>query len=567
MKENYIEPFDRFLLMLKNDKAEILKIYTYAIFHGLVYLSLPLGIQSIINLIQGGLVSTSWIILVIFVISGVAVTGILQVKKLKLTEYLQQKIFTRAAFEFASRVPRIKMSEFNQHYAPELMNRFFDTITLQKGLSKILMDFSTASIQVIFGLVLLSLYHPFFIIFSLILVLLIYAIFKLTAKKGLKSSLEESKNKYEVAHWLEELARTNMSFKLAGYTNLPLERINHSTTKYIDARETHFKILVTQYIMMIIFKVLVATGLLAVGGYLVIEQQMNIGQFVAAEIIILLVLSSVEKLILSLETIYDVLTAVDKIGYITDLEVDSDGGSFIQKECDKGGLKIEASNLSFKYSDNIKNTLNNINLEIDHNERLMISGKTDSGKSTLLNILSGVYSPQSGFLSYNDLPLGNLNLMHLHSLIGDCLMVEDLFEGTLYENISMGRPDATFENVQWAVKSLGLDETIKALPKGYETRIKPLGQQFSKGVVSKIILARSIADKPKLLLVKDLFATLPLSERKQIFDFLISRDNKWTLVVSSSDIELAKKMNQILIIKDGEILKKGKYEEVKDLLN
>jgi ABC-type bacteriocin/lantibiotic exporter with double-glycine peptidase domain len=566
MKENYMEPFDRFLLMLKKDKADILKIYTYAIFHGLVYLSLPLGIQSIINLIQGGLVSTSWIILVVFVISGVAITGVLQVKKLQLTEYLQQKIFTRAAFEFASRVPRIKMSEFNKHYAPELMNRFFDTITLQKGLSKILMDFSTASIQVVFGLILLSMYHPFFIVFSLILVLLVYSIFKLTAKKGLKSSLEESKNKYEVAHWLEELARTNMSFKLAGYTNLPLERINNSTTKYIDARETHFKILITQYIMMVIFKVLVATGLLAVGGYLVINQQMNIGQFVAAEIIILLVLSSVEKLILSLETIYDVLTAVDKIGYITDLEVDSDGGSLIPKEDSKGGLKVEIKNLSFKYSDNIKNTLNHISLDIDHNERLMISGKTDSGKSTLINILSGVYSPQSGFLSYNDLPLGNLNLMHLHSLIGDCLMVEDLFEGTLYENISMGRPDATFENVQWAVKSLGLDETIKSLPKGYETRIKPLGQQFSKGVVSKIILARSIADKPKLLLVKDLFATLPYNERNQIFDFLISDKNKWTLVVSSSDVELAKKMDQILIIKDGEILKKGNYEEVKNLL-
>lgn len=561
-----MEPFDRFLLMLKKDKAEILKIYTYAIFHGLVYLSLPLGIQSIINLIQGGLVSTSWIILVIFVISGVAITGVLQVKKLQLTEYLQQKIFTRAAFEFASRVPRIKMSEFNKHYAPELMNRFFDTITLQKGLSKILMDFSTASIQVIFGLILLSMYHPFFVVFSLILVLLVYSIFKLTAKKGLKSSLEESKNKYEVAHWLEELARTNMSFKLAGYTNLPLERINNSTTKYIDARETHFKILITQYIMMVIFKVLVATGLLAVGGYLVINQQMNIGQFVAAEIIILLVLSSVEKLILSLETIYDVLTAVDKIGYITDLEVDSDGGTLIPKEDIKGGLKVEIKNLSFKYSDNIKNTLNNINVEINHNERLMISGNTDSGKSTLINILSGVYSPQSGFLSYNDLPLGNLNLMHLHSLIGDCLMVEDLFEGTLYENISMGRPDATFENVQWAVKSLGLDETIKSLPKGYETRIKPLGQQFSKGVVSKIILARSIADKPKLLLVKDLFATLPYNERNQIFDFLISDKNKWTLVVSSSDMELAKKMDQILIIKDGEILKKGTFEEVKNLL-
>ncbi|MDZ7846569.1 MAG: hypothetical protein U5L96_07265 [Owenweeksia sp.] len=158
------------------------------------------------------------------------------------------------------------------------MNRFFDTMSVQKGLSKILIDFSTASLQVVFGLVLLSFYHPFFIAYSVILAISVLAIFRFSAKRGLNSSLNESKHKYQVAHWLEELARTNTTFKLAGQTDLPLQPTNQYTNEYLNACESHFKVLLQQYSLMVMFKVLVAAGLLVMGGLLVMEQQMNIGQ-------------------------------------------------------------------------------------------------------------------------------------------------------------------------------------------------------------------------------------------------------------------------------------------------
>ena len=207
--ETQLTPTKRFWKLLKPDSEEIKNIYVYAVFSGLVSLSLPLGIQAIVNLIQGGQISTSWIILVIVVILGIGLTGLLQIFQLGITENLQQRIFTRAAFEFAYRIPRIRLDALYKQYAPELANRFFDTLTVQKGLSKILIDFSSASLQIVFGLILLSLYHPFFVLFSFILVLLVYVIIRFTAKRGLETSLTESKYKYKIAHWLEELARTN----------------------------------------------------------------------------------------------------------------------------------------------------------------------------------------------------------------------------------------------------------------------------------------------------------------------------------------------------------------------
>ncbi len=564
---NYISPVRRFWMLLKPDRKEIKNVYVYSIVNGLVNLSLPVGIQAIINLIQGGQISTSWVVLVIFVIAGIIVAGLLQVSQMRITENLQQKIFVRAAFEFTYRLPRIKLEALYKRYAPELMNRFFDVMSVQKGVSKILIDFSTASIQVIFGLVLLSLYHPFFIVFSFILVVLIYSIFKFTGKLGLKTSLEESKYKYNVAHWLQELARTNVTFKMAGNTEMALSKTEKETSKYIKARESHFKILVQQYYLMIAFKVLVAAGLLIIGGILVMEQQMNIGQFVAAEIIILLVLGSVEKLIVSLEVLYDVLTSLEKIGQVTDLELDKATGIDISKESLEGGIKIEFNNVDFCYPDQDKKILDGFSMVIEKNERVMIAGNNDSGKSTLISLIAGTYLPISGYIGYNDFPQGNINPMILRGIIGECLSSELLFEGTILENITMGREKATFDNVKWAIKNLGLEKIIKNLPEGYDTHIYPQGQQFSKSVVNKLLLARSIADQPKLLILKDMLVHMSPKERERILTFLTADENPWTFVIISSDAQIAKHMDKIAIIADGKLNKIGNYSEMKSFIN
>ncbi len=540
-------PMERFWALLKPDQKEIRNVYFYSVFNGLVSLSLPIGIQAIINLIQGGQISTSWFVLVLFVIGGIAFSGYLQISQLKITENLQQKIFSRAAFEFAYRIPKIKLEALYKHYAPELMNRFFDVVSVQKGLSKILIDFSMASIQVLFGLLLLSLYHPFFIFFSLILLFLLFIIFKYTAKKGLITSLKESKHKYNVANWLQEVARTHITIKLAGKTDLPVQRVDEATGEYINERDAHFKILMQQYFLMVGFKVVVGAGLLIVGSILVVEQQMNIGQFVASEIIILLVLSSVEKLILSLETIYDVLTSLEKIGQVTDLELEDSEGMIIDNN-EKLGYDVEISNLTFSYPFTSKTIFEDLSLHVKAGEKVLISGKNDSGKSTLLSLLTGLYPSQKGYVAYDGIPLGNLDIQNLRSNIGDCLMEELLFEGTLLENISIGREKATFENVKWAIESLGLGDFVKSLPNGYNTIIDLQGKQFSKGIIDRLLLARSIADKPKVLLIKDSFGSF-LPERKEaIIDFITQQP--WTLFIASQDVFIREKVDRVVEIEN-----------------
>lgn len=553
MGENALTPIERFWRLLRPDRKEIRSIYVYAIFSGIINLSLPLGIQAIINLIQGGQVSTAWVVLVSVVVAGVAITGVLQIAQLRITENLQQKIFARSAFEFAFRIPKVKMEAIYKHYAPELMNRFFDTLTLQKGISKILIDFSTAFLQVIFGLILLSFYHPFFILFSLILIVLVYAIFRFTGVRGLRTSLVESKYKYKVAHWLEELARTGTTFKLAGNTDFPLSRMNTEVDSYLNARESHFNILVQQYSLMILFKVLVAAGLLAMGGILVMQQAMNIGQFVAAEIIILLVMSSVEKLVMSMESIYDVLTALEKIGQVVDLELERTEGVHTICKSDDHGMQVQLNAINFTYPDGDRQVLKAVSLEIKGGERVIVTGSNGSGKSTLLQIIAGLYDVNSGAVSYNGLVKGSLNLDSLRSSIGDRLAHEQLFDGTVLENIAIGRPEATFEQVQWAVKNLRLETFISNLPLGFDTPLDPMGRKLPKSVIQKLLLARAIVHKPKLLLLEDALEHLDAAERAAIVDFLVDEKQDWSIVAVSGDAYFQSKVNRVGTMNNGEL--------------
>lgn len=497
--------------------------------------------------------TTSWIVLIGLVVLGVLLTGLLQISQLRITENLQQKIFTRAAFEFSYRIPRVKMEALYKHYVPELMNRFFDIVTVQKGLSKMLIDFSSATLNVIFGLLLLSLYHPFFILFSVILMFLVFAVFRLTINRGLRTSLKESKHKYQVVHWLEELARTQTTFKLAGATDLPLHRTDGHVADYLRERENHFRVLVQQYGLMVIFKALVTAGLLILGGILVMDQQMNIGQFVAAEIIILLILASVEKLVQTMETVYDVLTALEKVGQVTDLELEPHSSASIVLPDSPIGLSVQMEAVSFTYPDQTRPVLDNLSLSLAPGDRLLIMGGNGSGKSTLLNMLAGLYEPHSGALSYDGMPRGNLDLTALRSQIGDCLIQEHLFQGTLLENIAMGRKDATLENVKWAVQHMNLEDFVRSLPNGYNTVLDPQGKKLPRSTVQKLLLARSIADKPRLLLIDDPFEQIAAEDRERIMRFLTDSQHRWTLVISASDPLLLGLCGKALRLEQGRI--------------
>lgn len=551
MNNSPLSPWDRFFNLLKLERKDIFQIFYYALFSGIVALSLPLGIQAIINLIQGAEISSSWIVLIVLVTLGAVFNGLLQLMQLRIIETMQQRIFTRSSFELTYRFPKMAMEELRNYYPPELANRFFDNLTIQKGLTKILIDVPAALLQVIFALLLLSFYHPLFIAYGLVLLGGVYIVFKYSIQKGVSTSLEESKYKYKVAHWIQEVARSVVSFKLSGKTNLALHKNDLLVDKYLNAREKHFGVIKSQYIKMIVFKALITAGLLSIGGLLVLGQQMNIGQFVAAEIIILLVIASIEKLIIGLETLYDMLTSIEKLGQVVDKPLESRTGEIVDL---KERLKIELDHLSYSVPNREKPILSDINLRIEKKNILLIQGESGSGKSTLLRILAGLIKPTKGSLFVNQLNSQGILINHYRAQLGLSLSEEYPFEGSLRENLTFNDRSITDDQIYKVIEKVGLLDFLTELPHGLNTEINPEGRQISYTNSKKIILARAILKSPQLLILEDALDQFSQSETKEIIDYLTNPQHPWSLVVVSSNDYWKNFATQVIKLTKGKLV-------------
>jgi len=560
------ESLNKFFKIIRLEKKEVTAIYFYAILSGVIQLSLPLGIQTIINFSQAAAgiakLPVSIILLIFIVLVGILVSGILQVNQMKIVEKIEQSIFTRFSLDFAHKIPKIDSTELNKNHLPELMNRFFEIISLQKGLSKILLDIPLAVIQIIFGLILLSFYNSTFIILGLLLILLLFFIFKYTTKKGLNAAYDESENKYEVASWLEEIARSYKTFKISSRNNYHLKRTDDLVKDYLVSKTTHFEILKFQYWSLIVFKLLISAMMLIIGAVLLIRQQLNIGQFIAAEIVILLILSAVEKLILNLEITYNILTGVEKLSVITEKKSEIQGK--MPYVSDGKGITIDVQQLNFKFDDS-RTLLENINFNILPGTKVCIMGDGGSGKSILLELIGGTLKNFDGVINVNNIPINNIDQREYRKNIGIFYNEQDIFDGTIYENICIGNTNVSPDDIMKYAEMLEIKEFISQLPEGLSTKLQPTGKGLSTIIAKKILLLRAIAHQPELLVLDEPFELAGAESSKKISKYLIDIPNTTCMIVSGY-IPFAKRADLIIWLEKGKIKHIGKPDTILPLV-
>jgi len=530
-------PLRRLFRLIKAERRDIGLLYLYAIIGGLISLALPLGIQAIFNFVSFGQLITSWVILIVVVIIAVGLSGGLQVLQLTVVEHLQRRIFVNSAFEFAFRIPRLDPKQLKGRYVPELVNRFFDTINVQKSISKLLMDLPQSSLQIFFGLALLSLYHPLFLVFGLVLVALLVLLFRITGPMGLRASLEESKYKYQVAHWLEDLGRSLDLFKTYNHTDLPMERTDKLVQNYLGARKKHFNVLLIKYWMMVVFKLLIIGTLLILGSVLVRNNEINIGQLVASEIIIILLVNSVEKLILSLETVYDVLTALEKIGYVTDMPLDSQDGHGVPVEADRPGFDIKFGNVSLQANTPLP-LLRNLNSHIRSGEIVRMGSCNSASVQGLMQILVGYRDDFSGTVAINGVSIKSLNKEEYRKSIAPVFSDREIFDGSILENIIMDAhvlSPAEMAQLMGCLHATGLENFIESQADGLKTRLLPQGEGLAGTIRSKLVLTRALMTEASLLILHSPFRGLNHLEREGFLKYLREhRAGVTTIIVSDN---------------------------------
>ncbi|MCZ2484822.1 peptidase domain-containing ABC transporter [Aquirufa antheringensis] len=524
-----ISPLKRVQALIQDHKKEITSIYLFSILGGIVNLSLPLGVQTIIGLVMGATMVTSIYVLIFLVVLGVFLMGLFQINQMKIIESIQQKIFAHYAYDFAQKLPSLDLKQMDKYHIPEKVNRFFDTLNIQKGFAKLLLDIPVATVQIVFGIILLSLYHPLFIILGLILLLLLGLILFYTSKKGIETSIEESTYKYEVAGFFGEIARTIKTFKFSQGSDLNLIRTDENVMGYLAARTTHFHVLLFQYKSLIFFKIALTTLMLTLGSYLLINQQLNVGEFVAAEIVIMLVIGAVEKLITSLDSAYDVFTGLEKLASVTDSPLETSGELTVDTQ---QGLEIEMKNFSFEFEPG-KPVLHSINLHINPGEKIQIAGPAGAGKSILMRVLTGNYIDFKGTLLINKVPIKNYSLASLRKHTGILLQNQEIFKGTVWENISLGNKDISPSMILATANELGFADFLNHFTKGFDTDIEPLGKKTPQSIVKKILLLRALCGDKRLVLLENPWSGLEPELAKRIQAYLVQL--KATVLVSTNE--------------------------------
>ncbi|MDN3655345.1 ATP-binding cassette domain-containing protein [Ferruginibacter paludis] len=531
----------KFYQILRLDKVDISSIYAFAIMAGVVQLSLPLGIQTIISFVMAGSVSTSIVVLIIMVVFGTFLNGLLQVRQLEIIEKLKQKIFLRYGLEFSDRLPKLDNEKLDNYYLPELVNRFFDTVSLQKGLEKLLLDLPAAIIQILLGLMLLSFYHPVFIGFGIMLIFIIMLILYFTSPQGLALALQSSDYKYKVAAWLQETARVVKSFKYSK-SDLHITKTDEFIGGHLAARTNYFKILLIQFWSLISFKIIVTAAMLIVGSILLVNQQINVGQFIAADIVIIAIIGSVEKVIISLDKVYDALVSIEKLGKVA--EADTETGGELQLEHTQKGVAIQFMNTSFTYPDG-KNILNNINFSIKAGQLVHVRGVSGSGKSTLLRLLTGAYKNFGGNILIDGQSISNYNLQSIRNATGILVNSQDIFTGSLLENITMGNPGVSINDVEDYIEKFGLIEFVQSSKQGMYVLLDPVGKRLSKQVRQKILLIRAMLGGHRLLLLEEPFEYLDKPTSAILLNWLKNQKNT-TILIASDDENLTQECDSVL---------------------
>ncbi len=486
-------PWQRLLHFLRPEWSDIFTVLIYSLIIAILTLATPLAVESLVNTVAFGRLVQPIIVLSAILFGFLAFSAALRALQTFVVEIVQRRLFARMASDLSWRLPRVDYSTVESSNTQELLNRFFDVVTVQKVVSQFLLDGISIVLTTLIGMTVLAFYHPMLLAFDMVLIVAIGLILFVLGYGAVGTSIRESKFKYSTAAVLEEIARCKLLFKGAGGPDYALYRIDTQVAGYLDARKRHFRVLLRQTLSALMLQALASTVLLALGGWLVIVGELTLGQLVAAELIVSVIVSSVAKFGKHLESFYDLMASIDKLGYLMDLPVEESQGAVTIPTDRPFELRFGAPDSPSQWT-------------VSPGECVSVRGSEHATKE-LFNQLYGLQSIQSGTVRISDIDLRDLRsdlLRREVSLVRDV----EVLEGTIAENIVIGRIDISNEVIWGAIRAVGLEQRINSLPLGIRAPLNIDGSPLTRSEVIRLIFARAVANRPRLLLIDSVLDSL-----------------------------------------------------------
>ncbi len=542
-------PGKRLIRLFQPDRTDVIAVAVFAMAMGVLLLATPIAVQALVNSVAQGGAIPPLIVVSLLLLLGLSLAGVLSAMQTWIVEILQRRLFARTVADLAARLPRISLEIYDRRYGPELVNRFFDVITIQKTCASLLLNGLSLFLSVLVGLVMLAFYHPLLLAFDILLLAVIGLIVFAPLRKGVQTAIEESEAKYAVAAWLEELARHPYLFRSSGVQTMVTETSDRVVGQYLDNRSAHYRVLFRQIVSAIGLHVFASTGLLGIGGFLVIQGSLTLGQLVAAELIVTLIVSSVAKMGKHLESYYDLMAATTKVSSLLSLPVESTGG-IEELSADKSmGLSLELCELSCTFTGDSP-LFENVSAQVSPGESLVITGPSGSGKSVLLNWLWALRRPDRGVIRLDGRDMRALSVESVRQQVSFAAELE-LLAGTVRDNVRVGRSDVSEDDVRTALDRVGILHELERLEDGLDTQLSALGRPLPGSTLRCLQIARAIAGRPRMLIVSDRLLQFSGARRAKLIDALFAPDRVWTLVVVSDAEDVISRCDQSLRLSNG----------------
>lgn len=539
-------PHTRLFALLRPERSDIGIIIFFSIITGLLYLATPLAVDAVVqNIAFGGQQKVYLQTLLIFsfaLLVFLVLLSMISAAQHYVAEIIQQRIFVRLASDMAYRLPRLRMDAFESYKTPELVNRFLDVTTLQKSSAIILLDGVNVILSSLIGLLVLAFYHPFLLAFDLALVVLLGIIVVFLGRRGVQTSINESGAKHSVAGWFEQMVMYPILFKGPGGPQVSVNKANVLVNEYLTTRKAHYQILIRQIIGLLGLQAMASASLLAMGGALVLGGELTLGQLVASELILSAIFASIVGLGKHIEIWYDAMAATDKLGTLVDLTIENQEGEDV--EIGDGPISVECRNLSFGFASS-KNLFHDLNLQVKPGEKLAITGPIGVGAGTLLQVIYGLRDTHQGavFINQIDIRHYKLEVFRMHVVLANEL---GIFEGSIIENIRMDRESISLEDVYRTLEDVGLYDYLLGLPEGLDTRLHAGGRPLSDSQRIKLVMARAMVSRPRLILVDKVLDGLDPVESRRLYESLFVKEAPWTLILASRDRNLLERCDRIV---------------------
>lgn len=524
-----ISPLSRLWAFMRLERSDIWIVCVFAMFVGLLTLATPVAVEALVNTVAFGRFMQPVVVLALILFAFLALAAAVRGLQTFVVEIIQRRVFVRMAAELAHRLPRVQLPALDGKHGPELVNRFFDVVTVQKSVAGLLLDGVILVLATVVGMGVLAFYHPWLLGFDLILLLLVTWCTYALGRGAVTTSVDESKQKYALADWLEEIMRCPTAFRTDGGPDLAIERTDLLSAEYLHARRKHFRVLMTQIAFALGLQAVASTVLLGLGGWLVISGQLTLGQLVAAELIVAVIVGAFAKMGKHLESFYDLLAAVDKLGVLIDLPLERADGILHVPE--GGPARLQMQHLTATAGGG-RRMFGPLDLDVAPGEHVGVAAVPAGPHSVLTDLIYGLRNPSSGQLQIDGLAPRDLRPDVLRGQVAVARNIE-IFGGTILSNIHLERPGITAADVRETLEQVGLLDDVLSLPEGLDTQLAPGGYPLDDHQARRLMLARALVSRPRLLVIDGLLDAFPDDDLPSLTDALTASHADATLLIIS----------------------------------